>query len=85
MDPDRLTEVTRSDWGLEHTVRKTLAEVESAVPDIGLDEMQMTMVKNAITSLVAALDAAPKSQKWRMRARIGERIRWYDEPEEARR
>jgi hypothetical protein len=85
IDLERLTATTRSDWGLEHTVRKTLTEVESAAPDIGLDEMQMTKVKSAIASLVAALDAAPKSQKWRMRARIGERIRWYDEPEEARR
>ena len=26
----------------------------------------------------------PKTAKWRMRARVGERMRWYEEPEEAR-
>jgi hypothetical protein len=85
IDLDRLTAATRSDWGLEHTVRKTLAEIESATSGIGLDDEQIARVLRAISSLLTALDTAPKSQKWRMRARIGERIRWYDEPEEARR
>jgi hypothetical protein len=31
----------------------------------------------------AALEAAPKSLRWRTRARIGERKRWYELPEEA--
>ena len=31
-----------------------------------------------------ALRAAPKGAKWKMRARLGERVRWYEEPEEAR-
>jgi hypothetical protein len=29
-----------------------------------------------------AVEAAPKSRKWRRRARLGERMRWYQEPEE---
>ncbi|MDP9234952.1 MAG: hypothetical protein M3P01_10450 [Actinomycetota bacterium] len=85
IDLARLAEVTRSDWGLEHTVRKTLAEVHSAVEGIGLQPDQVAAVDSSIAALTAALDAAPKSQRWRIRARVGERVRWYDEPEEARR
>jgi hypothetical protein len=85
IDLARLAEVTRSDWGLEHTVRKTLAEVHSVVEGIGLQPDQVGAVGGSIAALTAALDAAPKSQRWRMRARVGERVRWYDEPEEARR
>jgi hypothetical protein len=85
IDVARLAEVTRNDWGLEHTVRKTLAEVHSAVEGIGLHPDHVAAVNKSIAALTAALDAAPKSQRWRMRARVGERLRWYDEPEEARR
>jgi hypothetical protein len=28
------------------------------------------------------MEAAPVSRGWKLRARIGERRRWYDEPEE---
>jgi hypothetical protein len=27
-------------------------------------------------------DAAPKSLKWRLRSKVGERVRWYELPEE---
>jgi hypothetical protein len=85
IDLDRLTEVTRSDWGLEHTIRKTLAEVQESLAGMGLNNDALETIGSRIASIVAALDAGPKTARWRMRARIGERVRWYEEPEEARR
>jgi hypothetical protein len=85
IDLARLTEVTRGDWGFEHTIRKTLAEVDAAVEGSGLTAGEAGVVTATIATLTAALDAAPKSQRWRIRARVGERVRWYNEPEEARR
>jgi hypothetical protein len=32
--------------------------------------------------LLERIEAAPKSRAWRLRARIGERVRWYELPEE---
>jgi hypothetical protein len=29
-----------------------------------------------------AIDEAPKTRGWRMRSRVGERVRWYQTPEE---
>jgi hypothetical protein len=85
IDVSRLVGATHADWGLEHTVRKTLAEVQAALGSVGLGTGQIATIKSNIAAVIAALDAAPKSAKWRIRARVGERIRWYDEPEEARR
>jgi hypothetical protein len=85
IDLIRLREVTGRDWGFEHTIRKTLAEVREAAGDFGLAPDQTAAVDSTATAITAALDAAPKSQRWRIRARVGERLRWYDEPEEARR
>jgi hypothetical protein len=33
---------------------------------------------------VEAIAAAPKSRAWKLRSRIGERIKWYETPEEVR-
>jgi hypothetical protein len=35
-----------------------------------------------IRNLLGAIEAHPKSTRWKVRARIGERARWYDLPEE---
>ena len=35
-----------------------------------------------IAALRAAIDEAPKSTRWKLRARVGERVAWYAEPEE---
>jgi len=37
-----------------------------------------------LRSLAQVMDAAPKSTGWKLRARLGERKRWYELPEEAR-
>ena len=39
-------------------------------------------IAGRIEALAAAIEAAPKSRRWKLRARVGERKRWYEEPEE---
>ena len=39
---------------------------------------------NQLNDLWRAMQEAPKSTGWKLRARIGERKRWYELPEEAR-
>ena len=38
--------------------------------------------ENAHPDGVGELDRRPKGVQWRLRARIGDRVRWYEEPEE---
>ena len=76
--------VTRNDWGLEHTSHRTLATLNEMAGEVGLDAGAMARVRARVAELSAALDAAPKGARWKMRARIGERVKWYEEPEEAR-
>jgi hypothetical protein len=81
---ERLLEATRSDWGLEHTIHRTLATLAAMVGEFGLAPEQAERVRGRIDTCGQALHAAPKAAKWKMRARVGERMRWYEEPEEAR-
>jgi hypothetical protein len=81
IDPARVTEVLCDDWGWWRTCTETLASVAGYARSLdgfaGKDD-----VLRATTDLRASIDAAPKSVRWRMRSIIGERVRWYELPEE---
>jgi hypothetical protein len=70
------------DWGLWRTVTANLAECRSRVGEYDLSAPERERLAERIDALLQAIERAPKSRAWRLRARIGERKRWYDLPEE---
>ena len=78
---DRLTEITRADWGWYTTFTDNLAAVAEAAPGL-LDEAAAPVVAARIESLAAALRGAPKTTRWKARAMVGRRAPWYELPEE---
>jgi hypothetical protein len=83
IDRRRIVAVAGADWGFCHTIQRNLGlvgeEARRRVPaDPRIDPIRQ------VEALLAAIDAAPKSLGWQARARIGERIRWYETPEEVR-
>lgn len=84
IDVGRIAAVLGADWGFCHTAERNLdriAELGRTRPPAGatLDGADQA------DRLRAAIERAPKTLGWRTRARIGERVQWYEEPEEARR
>jgi hypothetical protein len=49
--------------------------------DIG-DRPVRYQIRDQVQGLRDAIEAAPKSTRWKLRARVGERQQWYVEPEE---
>jgi Uncharacterised nucleotidyltransferase len=82
IDAGRITELTGNDWGLHRTFELNLERLRDALPEQPLEPADVQTLAGRIDALAAAMDAAPKSRRWRMRARVGERKRWYEEPEE---
>jgi hypothetical protein len=83
IDLRRIRSVLGADWGFCHTVERNLgkvAELWRAEPIEGVP----FRVDAQVFGLLKAIDAAPKSAKWKARARVGERVRWYETPEEVR-
>lgn len=71
------------EWGLWRTVTMNLNKVkELAMPYAALDAEQKTRVVNQADAILHRLDAEPKSFAWRLRARVGERVKWYKDVEE---
>jgi hypothetical protein len=78
----RIAELCAADWGLHHTVVRTLDRLGQDPPSYTLSAEQRALVDDRLVKLRHAIDKHPKSMSWRMRARVGERVRWYEEPEE---
>jgi hypothetical protein len=83
IDVGRIVDLTASDWGLCHTVERNLRRLADHAGGWTLPEAPASPIDQA-RHLLAAIDAAPKSLGWRGRARVGERVRWYETPEEVR-
>ncbi len=85
IDSNLVAGLTGGDWGFGHTIRLTLDRVPGAVASLGLDADAIELVRGRVADLLHGLDAAPKSIAWRLRAQVGERMRWYEVPEEPQR
>jgi hypothetical protein len=78
----RIASLCANEWGLHHTVTRTLARLRENPPSYALTGGQRRAVDERIAKLEQAIEERPKSLSWRMRAKVGERVRWYEEPEE---
>jgi hypothetical protein len=71
------------DWGLWRTVTMNLNKTkELARLYAALNQEQQTRVVQQAEAIEHRLDAEPKSFAWRLRARVGERVKWYKDVEE---
>ena len=78
----RIGELTGRDWGLHHTVELNLARLAAELDALALPDEDTRRIAERATAIEVAMEAVPKSRGFKLRARIGERTRWYDEPEE---
>lgn len=76
-----IAELGASDWGLWRTVGIVSERTESFASQ--LPEFQAAeQVVDRLRRLRSKLDTVPKSRRWKLRSRVGERKRWYEIPEE---
>ena len=81
----RFGEIVGDDWGWWRTVTGNLERIRSLATGDGASLEPPAPPFDPVEQLGALLDEAervPKSRRWRLRALIGERVRWYELPEE---
>ena len=71
-------ELCADDWGLFYDVTTNLARVGEGAATFGLDDAQTARVRSGVARLIGAIDGAPKSVRWRLRARVGTRRVWHN-------
>jgi hypothetical protein len=67
------------DWGLWRTISQNLGALRDHVGSYDVDH---ETVSRRLSVLLERIETAPKSRSWRLRAKVGERKRWYQLPEE---
>jgi hypothetical protein len=70
------------DWGLWRTATANLERARAALPRFELSQTDEALVTSRLDDIRKRIDAEPKTMKWKLRARVGERVQWYEEPEE---
>jgi hypothetical protein len=84
IDSERFGKLLGADWGWWRTVTGNLRKLpaladehpELVPPDPPLDPIAQSR------HLLELAESAPKGVKWRLRANVGDRVRWYEQPEE---
>lgn len=81
---DRITRLCLKDWGLYKTLTITLDKVENILleDNPGLDKGQQDLVMSRINTIRRLLERMDKPILWKVRDRVGTRLRWYAEVEE---
>jgi hypothetical protein len=78
-----IARLTANDWGLYRTIQLNLEAVRQhagSLPQVGA-----YAIDDQVKALWEKIEAAPKTLKWKMRAQVGDRVKWYELPEEVRR
>jgi hypothetical protein len=76
--------VLAADWGWWRTVTGNLAKLPdllSAQPGLAPPYPRFDALTQA-KQLLEVAETVPKGLKWKTRARVGDRVRWYELPEE---
>jgi hypothetical protein len=82
IEGDYVAETCAKDWGLWRTARGTIERCQSNLAGYDLDADQVALIRQRLDTLWGLIEQAPKGAKWRLRSRVGDRMRWYAEPEE---
>lgn len=86
LDQGRVVSMLVDDWGFQHSAEENLAKLHDAMgrwPDLPVPVR--SRVEERIQQLEHALETNAKSRRWKLRARLGERLRWYEDVGEVER
>lgn len=72
-------------WGFYYTVTQNLAKVKNYVDRSPLDMNQVNLIESRVDDLMEAIEEEPKSHRWKLRAKVGSRMKWYQDVEQKHR
>jgi hypothetical protein len=79
---DRIARLCADDWGLWRTCRQSIERARASLDGFDLSPGDKALIDERLRSLWEHIEAEPKSRRWRLRDRVGDRVRWYETPEE---
>jgi hypothetical protein len=78
--------VLAREWGFYHTVTRNLERVNGYLHENEtFSNSDKSLVTGRIDKIRQRIEAAPKTMAWKMRARVGPSVKWYNVVEEVQR
>jgi hypothetical protein len=78
-----ISELCAQDWGLWRTTSMNLGKVALLSQEYdALSAGEKTRVVAQVQAILERLDRQPKSTAWKIRSKVGDRVKWYQDVEE---
>jgi hypothetical protein len=78
----RIAELLSADWGLWRTSRQSVETARARLSESDLPVGDQSLIDDRLQRLWRRVETQPKGLRWRSRAKVGDRAKWYEEPEE---
>jgi hypothetical protein len=77
-----IARLASEDWGFYRTLQVNIERLRAMLEE--LEEIDRELVNTRLDALWKHIEDTPKPLRWRIRAQVGDRVRWYELPEETR-
>ncbi|HEY2788908.1 MAG TPA: hypothetical protein VGI72_05590 [Gaiellales bacterium] len=78
----RVAQLCAADWGLWRTTKMNTERTRQALAGDGVASDVRAVASPRLEALWERIESQSKSGRWKMRNRVGDKVRWYEEPEE---
>jgi hypothetical protein len=82
VNEDYIATVLRDDWGFYHTVTLNLEKTKTLLQGYDVSQSDKDNVAKKVDRLLARIETEPKSTGFKLRARVGEKKKWYNDVDE---
>jgi hypothetical protein len=82
IDLDHAVELLSDDWGFHHTATRNLQRIKEFAATAPLEPEIRDTVERRLDRFATSLEESPKTRRWKLRARVGTRKKWYQDVDE---
>jgi hypothetical protein len=79
VDLGYIARLLADDWGFWHTVSGNVGRAEAFARELEMEPTAQRRVVDRLQRLSSALEDHPKTRRWKLRARIGTKKKWYQD------
>jgi len=81
IDAVYIARLASDDWGFYRTLQVNIEKLGATLDEL---DVEREVVRARLAEIWNAIEAKPKPLKWKVRAQVGDRVQWYELPEEVR-
>lgn len=85
IDDTLIAKTLANDWGFYYTLTTNLQKAKTFLETYQLSPEKKATIEERISRILQAIEAEPKTLRWKLRARVGTKQKWYEEVEEVER